>query len=181
MPRCCSWVTPAPLPCPQSDVSASCSKSALLLVSWCSRKMELCCCQGLFFSTSIFREQADAVTHRGRASVREWVTAAGVWPPPTNEWHGKAESCSFTRGVVHTRRQSTPPSQLQKQVSVSRCRKWFFETRLLFFLYLQIQWTVRLALMLHIDAAVQPDHPSICCSVCCGIPLLLLWQHKSRD
>lgn len=62
-------------------------------------------------------------TEGEQACVRECVTAAGVWPPPTNEWHGKTESCSFTRGVVHTRRQSTPPSPLQKQVSVSRCRK----------------------------------------------------------
>lgn len=57
-------------------------------------------------------------TEGEQACVRERVTAAGVWPPPTNEWHGKAESCSVARD-----RQSTPPSRLQKQVSVSRCRK----------------------------------------------------------
>lgn len=62
-------------------------------------------------------------TERESKRACECVTAAGVWPPPANEWPGKAESRSFTRGVVHTRRQSTPPSPLQKQVSVSRCRK----------------------------------------------------------
>lgn len=51
-----------------------------------------------FFFTSIFREQADAVTHRERASVRECVTAAGVWPSPTNERHQKRRAAALLMG-----------------------------------------------------------------------------------
>lgn len=43
--------------------------------------------------------------------------------PPMRGTESK-KSCSFTpRGAVHTRIQSTPPSKLQKQVSVPRCEK----------------------------------------------------------
>lgn len=138
MKHCCSWVTQPPLPRPQSDVSANCSKSALVLVSWCSRKPGLCCCQGLFFFFHVNLQGASWCSYPQRASKRAWVCDGSRGVAFSHQWVArKAKSCSFTRGVMDARIQSTPPSKLQKQVSVPRCKKKDSLTHALFFLQIQ--------------------------------------------
>lgn len=102
-------------------------------------------------------------------SKHAWVCDGSRGVAFSHQWGArKAKSCSFTRGVMDARIQSTPPSKLQKQVSVPRCKKWFFDKRLFFFPYRS-----RVASSISFDAAhwycsaARP--PSICCSVCCGI------------
>lgn len=60
---------------------------------------------------------------RERACVRECVTAAGVWQSSTNEWHEAQRAAASLMGFADARIQSTPPSKLQEQVSVPRCKK----------------------------------------------------------
>lgn len=121
-----------------------------------------------FFFFHVNLQGASWCSYPQRASKRAWVCDGSRGVAFSHQWVArKAKSCSFTPGVVDARIQSTPPSKLQKQVSVPRCKKMILWHTPSFF------YRSRVDSMIGFDAAhwhcsaARP--PSICCSVCCGI------------
>lgn len=125
-----------------------------------------------FFSTSIFREQADAVTHREQVCVSVWQQqGCGVLPPMSVPKSKKLQLFWWGRGCLHTEYTALKVAEPGKCAALQKMILWqapsFFPT--------DPEWPVRLALMLHIDTAVQPDPPvSVALSVV--VSFLLLWQ-----
>lgn len=135
--------------------------------------------KAFFFFFFVNLQGASWCSYPQRASKRAWVCDGSRGVAFAHQWAArKAKSCSFTHGVVDARIQSTPPSKLQKQVSVPRCKKRFFDTCLLFSRS-RVDRTISFDAACWYCSAARP--PSICCSVCCGILFLLLWQHKLSD